>query len=372
MRIVIDASSLLGRSAGVKTHVYYWIRSLQNVAGSDEVRLFPFVPDCGRLDHEHSAMGRWRTLASLLFLRFANADSNPVLELVLARADVFHASQHVHNPPWRLPRLTATIFDMTCWLTPEWHVRANVEATKAYADRVLRRAAGCLANSNSARQDAIEILGLDPDRVTTVYPGVAEEFFSVTPEIATDARRKYGLQKPYAFFLGMLEPRKNLDGLLTAFEQLPTGLRSEIELVIAGPVGWCHPDTLRRLSPPPAGVRYLGYVPEEDIPGLTAGALMFVFPSFYEGFGLPVVQALAAGVPVITSLGSSLEEVAGDAAILVDPKRPDEIAAAIERLALSPCLQEDLRARGRIRAERFHWESCAKETLEFFHRVARG
>lgn len=200
MRIVIDATSLLARSAGVKTHIYYWIRALQQVADGDVVRLFPLMPHSLRLEHEGSAAGRWRTLASLLLLRFANAGSNPVLELLLARADVFHASQHVRNPPRRGPRLTATIFDMTCWLMPKWHVPGNVEATKAYGDRVLRRAAACIANSDSARRDAIEILGLKPDRVTTVYPGVAEEFFSVTPEMASNVIRKYALRKPYAFF----------------------------------------------------------------------------------------------------------------------------------------------------------------------------
>jgi glycosyltransferase involved in cell wall biosynthesis len=140
-------------------------------------------------------------------------------------------------------------------------------------------------------------------------------------------------------------------------------------LVIAGASGWSGEKTLARLASKPAGVRYLGYVSEDELPGLTAGATAFIYPSLYEGFGFPVAQALAAGVPVITSNTSCLPEIAGDGALLVDPRSPAEIQRALERLLTSAALRQQLRAAGVARAQRYRWEICARKSLEFFHRV---
>jgi Glycosyltransferase len=127
--------------------------------------------------------------------------------------------------------------------------------------------------------------------------------------------QRYGLTRPYLLFVGTIEPRKNLNLLLDAYGQLAPELRESCELVVVGPSGWADAATIERLKL----IRYLGYVPEQDLPGITAGATVFVYPSLYEGFGFPVAQAMASGVPVITSNVSSLPEVAGEGAILIDP-----------------------------------------------------
>jgi glycosyltransferase involved in cell wall biosynthesis len=136
--------------------------------------------------------------------------------------------------------------------------------------------------------------------------------------------------------------------------------------VIAGPIGWASAATRARLQE----FRHLGYLPEADIAPLTAAATVFAYPSLYEGFGFPVVQAMAAGAPVVTSNVSSLPEVTGDAAVLVDPRSSSELRDALCRLLLSPELRADLAARGRARAEAFRWEKCAAESLRFFERIA--
>ena len=149
---------------------------------------------------------------------------------------------------------------------------------------------------------------------------MAEPFFAATAETGTSARLKYGLHRPYALYVGTVEPRKNLDRLLDAWQSLPASVREQFDLVVAGPEGWQSAGTMARLRAPAPGVRYLAYVPEPDLPGITAGAIVFVYPSLYEGFGFPVAQAMAAGVPVITSDLSSLPEVTGGAAALIDPR----------------------------------------------------
>jgi glycosyltransferase involved in cell wall biosynthesis len=136
--------------------------------------------------------------------------------------------------------------------------------------------------------------------------------------------------------------------------------------VIAGPMGWAAPETRERLQ----SVRYLGYIPEQDLPPLTAAAALFAYPSLYEGFGFPVAQAMAAAVPVITSDISSLPEVAGDGALLVDPRSQSELQGALERMLTSPALRAELAARGRRRADQFRWSACAQRSLDFFHLLA--
>ncbi len=215
----------------------------------------------------------------------------------------------------------------------------------------------------------MRILGLAEDKIEVIYPGIAEPYFQTSSSDARTAAGKFGLVRPYILFVGTIEPRKNLDVLLDAYGQLPKALGAEFDLVIAGPAGWAAPHTLARLRSGAPGVRYLGYVPEKDLPGLTAGASVFVYPSLYEGFGLPVAQAMAAGAPVITSDISSMPEVAGGAAVLVDPRSVSEVRAAITRLLLSPETRDELRNQGLARARRFTWDAYAQKSLVFFRRI---
>jgi len=259
---------------------------------------------------------------------------------------------------------------MTCWLMPELHTPANVRADKNFAGKVMCRASGLIAVSESTKNDAIRILGLDPGKVEVIHPGVAEPYFQTTAGEVGRIRESYGLSRSYILFVGTIEPRKNLDTLLDAYEQLPAAIREEFELVVAGPLGWAAGETVKRLHSGLRGVRYLGYVPESDLPGLTAGATVFAYPSLYEGFGFPVAQALACGAPVVASSVSSLPEVTGEAGLLVDPHSAAEIRSALERLLLSPSLRNEVGRTGKERAMRFRWEACAKRSLEFFRKVA--
>ena len=173
-------------------------------------------------------------------------------------------------------------------------------------------------------------------------------------------------ERPYVLYVGTIEPRKNLGALLDAWGSLAPELREEYKLMIAGPAGWKSEEILARIQ---SEAHYLGYVPEAAMPSLFASATAFIYPSLYEGFGFPVAQAMAAGVPVITSNVSALPEVTGDAAVLVDPLSVSEIATALTRVLESNSLRTDLAARGRRRAERYRWEACAQKSLDFFRSI---
>jgi glycosyltransferase involved in cell wall biosynthesis len=368
MRIVVDVTPLLLRSAGVKNYIYHWLRALERLESGDSIGIFPYLRGLGPLDHEHSMAGQLATVAGLASLHAVNRSRLPWFA---PGVDVFHASHHLHNPP-RRTRLTSTIHDMTCWLMPELHSKANVAATRWFGEHIMARAAGLIAVSESTRRDALDILDLDPGRVTMIYPGVADAFFEVTAEEALAARQKLGLEKPYALYVGTIEPRKNVPRLLDAWAAVRPELRDEYELVVAGPVGWADRATVARLRAGGEGVRYVGYVAEADLPGLTAGAALMAYPSLYEGFGFPVAEAMAAGVPVLTSDVSSLPEIAGEAALLVDPESLEEICAGLERLLASPSLRERLGGAGRKRAREFRWAVTARRSLEWFRRIAGG
>ena len=248
---------------------------------------------------------------------------------------------------------------------PELHPRSNLAAERSFA-QLARRADRLIAVSECTRQDAVRTLGIAPEKICTIHSGVADAFFDPPAALVDEVRARYGLQRPFVLFVGTIEPRKNVDLLLDAFESLPASMRGHWELVVAGPVGWAADATVARLR----HVRYLGYVPELDLAPLTAAADVFVYPSLYEGFGFPVAQAMAAGVAVITSNVSSLPEVAGNAALLVDPRSQNELRAALVRLLASAGLRKALGLAGRERAREFRWEVCAAKSLEFFREVA--
>lgn len=366
MRITIDATSLLLRSAGIKSYAYHWIKALRHL-GEAEFDAFPFIGRLGELDHDRSMFAPWSTYPRLAALFAVNYGGSGVLDMVLGKTDVFHASNQVRHAPGRA-RLTATVHDLTCWKMPELHTPANVRADKLFAERILKRAHGLIAVSEATRQDAIEELDIPEERIETIHSGVNEEFFRVPVQDVLMVKEYYKLQKPYVLYTGTIEPRKNVDRLLDAWLALPSDVLDEHELVIAGPQGWA-PDTVKRLEQGVARVRRLGYVEEAALAPLTAGALVFAYPSLYEGFGFPVAQAMAAGVPVLTSNISALPEITGDTAVLVDPFSVTEIKDGLLQLLLSATMREGMAVDGKDRAQRYRWDRTAQRSMNFFRKV---
>jgi len=357
MRITIDATPTLLRSAGVKTYIYHWLVHLRRCASPTErIVAFPFLDSLGSLSHPSSTLGSGDTLWRLAVIHLVNLGRSHGLSQILAGTDIFHISHHLQRAP-RGMRLTSTLYDLTWTLMPHFHTPENVSAHRRFADKVLTRTDGLIAISENTRRDAIRLLKIPPERITTIYPGIAEEYFKARP-----TQR----ERPYVLYVGTIEPRKNLDTLLDAWRIVKPDLRHEYELVIAGMDGWSTQATLERVR---TEATYLGYVPEANLPGLFAGATALVYPSLYEGFGLPVVEAMAAGAPVLTSNTSCLPEIAGDAALFANPLSPAQLAGELTRLLESEDLRNQLIERGRRRAQNFRWESCAARSMEFFRNV---
>lgn len=361
MKIMLDATPLLLASAGVKGVLYHWIEALRAHAPEGTIHLYPPIPHIGPLNHQHSVAGRFTTLRGIA-MTLANQHFNINLpERFSQGMDLFHSTNQVRTAPTHCA-LTATVHDLTCWRMPAFHTAANIEADRRYAENTLQRADGLISVSDNSRRDAIELLGISPDRIRTIYNGVADAYF----DVEAPAPRP----RPYVLHAGTIEPRKNIDTLLDAWQLLPPSLRDAFDLIIAGPAGWNADSTVARLEAAPRGVTWLGYVPESRMPALTRGASLLVYPSLYEGFGLPLAQAMACGTAAITSNTSCLPEVAGPAARLVDPLSASELRSALIDLLDDEDERTRLGAEGRARANQlFRWSRNAQLSLAFFEEV---
>jgi alpha-1,3-rhamnosyl/mannosyltransferase len=235
--------------------------------------------------------------------------------------------------------------------------------------RTLAQAAMIITDSEFVRRELIELLGISAARIQTVPLGVEETFHPYCPAQRNPVLARYDLANtPYLLVVATLEPRKNLLRLVNSYSRLPEALRRRHPLVIAGARGWLTEALERRLEPLERSgqTRRLGYISQEDLPLLYAGAWAFAFPSLYEGFGLPLLEAMRSGIPVLTANRSSLPEVAGDTAILVDPEDVDAIAAGLERLLTDEAWRALAVERGLRQAQPFSWARCVEETVAVY------
>jgi glycosyltransferase involved in cell wall biosynthesis len=232
----------------------------------------------------------------------------------------------------------------------------------------VRRARAVIAISDFTRDEVVRLLHIPAERIHVTYPGVDGSFRPYPPDQVAAFRRQRGLPERYILYVGNLEPRKNLPRLVEAYAQLSY---LEIPLVLAGARGWGYAELFQRVEELDlAGqVLFPGFVPPEELPLWYNGAIALVFPSIYEGFGLPPLEAMACGTPVLTSNASSLPEVVGEAGLQVPPNDVEALAAALQRLVQNAELRADLRQRGWERARHFTWERMAQETAALYQRV---
>ncbi len=302
-------------------------------------------------------------------------DSMPgaIKEFMLGDVDIVHSTTFcAPNFKNKKKKLIATIYDLTVLTHPECHEEVNIKmCTKGINDTV-KFAEEIIAISEHTKRDLIEILKI-PEEMITVTPLASDASYMpiIDSEKLERVRKQYKLPKNFILFIGSLEPRKNVKTLIRAFAGLPEKLRKEFCLVIAGAKGWLNSDIPQIVNDLKIKekVFFTGYIENEDISTVYSLATVFVYPSLYEGFGLPILEAMSCGVPTITSNTSSMPEVASDAALLINPLNVDELIAALEKVLHSENLRNEMRVKGLKRAREFSWEKCARETLAVYNRV---
>lgn len=368
MRIAIDAHHIGDRRTGTETYLYHLVKNLAALEPNGE--RYSVYLNRGAEIEGLAGKPNFETRNLPTARRAIRYGVFYPVESWRNRFDVLHTQFTV--PPSLKGRSVVTVHDLCYERFPQYFRPTVLRQMKFLIPWSCKRADHILTDSESSKRDIVEFYRVDPDRITVTYLGSSDGFKPIDAAIAKEALQgRYGISSDFLLYVGNLEPRKNLARLLQAFSSLKRQGKIDHQLVIVGQPAWLSSDTFEIVKRDglTSEVVFTGYVPAEDLPFLYNAASIMVYPSLFEGFGLPVVEAMACGTPVITSFGSSLEEIAGGAALLVDPYSTSAIASALEKLASDRSLQLSLREAGLERSATFSFRRMAEQTCEVYHRL---
>lgn len=369
MRIGIDARLVYYSRAGIGQYILGLLRGMTQILGAkprDEIHVLK-----SRKDKNFPLNGSAFSIHPLW-----TPSHHPLeqwilpLEITSLGLDLLHSPDFI--PPFRRNcKSVITIHDLAFLLYPHF---LTAESARYYGqiDQAVRKTDHIIAVSLATKNDAVRLLGVPEKKITVIYEAANPLFTPASePVPASILQEKFGLDQPYLLFVSTIEPRKNLSTLLRAFRKLKNEYRTDVLLAVAGEKGWLYQEVfdLTQELGLAHDVRYLGRVAEEDLKILYQGAELFVHPALYEGFGLPPLEAMACGTPTVVANVSSLPEVVGDAALLVDPWDVDSWVVAIWRVLTDSTLRRELSGKGSKRAFLFSWEKAAQETLKVYLRV---
>lgn len=372
MRIFVDIRHLTSpEPSGVGEYTTQLLRALFEIDKNNEYVLFSSgrtKPFCF-VHHDKVKFVHLPTSNKLLNVRTAFLHHPTINWHVHEPIDlIFLPNLNFVSLPDDIPTVL-TVHDLSWKLFPEFYSRKmQLWHRMVRPEKLFGQSSQLITPSESTAQDLQDVFRVESTRITTIPHGIDSRFSPKMEARDHGVRSRYKLPKRFALFVGTLEPRKNLLGLIEGIKQYRLMSRDDLSLVFVGKWGWRSTHLRHRLWKRDVKdwVHHLGYVPPEDRPALYRSARVLTWPSFYEGFGLPVLEAMASGTPVIASRTSSLPELTQDAAILVDPYNPTDIAEALSQLLRSQPLQQRLKERGIARAAEFSWKKTAEKTLESF------
>jgi len=370
MKIVINTIPLFSPLAGVGHYIYNLLIEFQ--------RLRPDVTYTFYYGYFSKKLKVYREEEAKVFYRLKEwAKESPVvspharkLKHILARINLrkydLYFEPNFIPLPIRSKKIVATVHDFSFHLHPEWHPRERIEYFSGNFFKRIEKADLIITGSRYIEKEAFDLFNGKDLRIVTIHYGYDHALFHPNKKAGEEKASPSG---HYILFVGSIEPRKNLLGLLKAYLLLPEYLKKGFQLLITGSKGWGNQEIVERMEQLKGRVHYLGYLTNEELAALYRGASCLVFPSFYEGFGLPPLEAMACGCPVIVSNVASLPEVCGDAGYYVDPYDVESIAEGIYQVLTDESLRQSLIQKGLERAKLFSWEKAAKEHLNVFEEV---
>ncbi|MBL7197342.1 MAG: glycosyltransferase family 4 protein [Candidatus Omnitrophica bacterium] len=353
MKIGLDIRSTLKKRTGIGQYTLNLINHLAKIDQQNEYFLYS----------KRKLFDRKRRLPKLPGRNFRHKldyfAKGP--ERTIGNIDIFHTSSFDLIKP-EDSKLVLTIHDVIIKSYPQGHTKETIENVDKQLKDILKQVDVIIVDSYNTKDDLLKWYDVDDVIVKVVYPGVNDWFY---PQACPDGK--------YLLFVGTIEPRKNISGLVKAFGKLKKEQKIEHKLIIVGMRGWMYNDVLNEIviSEFKDDIILKDYISNENLRSWYNQATAFIFPSFYEGFGFPIVEAFACGVPVVTSGTSSCGEVAGDAALLIDPNKPTEIADATMRIIKDSELAKDLRKKGIEQSKKFTWDKTATDILGIFDKVHR-
>ena len=372
MHIAIDAHSVGTQLAGNETYAVNLIEALAQIDRVNQYTIY--VTKNEAVDRFANRWPNFQVKRTLPHTPLVRIPLTLAAELRRNPVEVLHVQYTA--PPFAPCPIVSTIHDLSFEHLPETFTRRSRTQLRLTVRGTARRAAVILTLSEFSRRDIIETYAVDPERVLVTPAAAPPNFAPVENETELkDIRERYGIKANYLLSLGSIQPRKNLARLIEAYALLRTSRAGDQlpQLVIAGKRGWLDNEIQRAAQRENRNesIKFIGYVPEKDLPALYSAAICFVYPSFFEGFGLPVLEAMQCGTPVIAGNRTSLPEVAGAAALLFDPFDAGALAEAIERIIHNPDTRAELRVKGLERARIFSWTATARLTLQAYERALR-
>ena len=372
MHIAIDAHSVGTQLAGNETYAVNLIEALAQIDRVNQYTIY--VTKNEAVDRFANRWPNFQVKRTLPHTPLVRIPLTLAAELRRNPVEVLHVQYTA--PPFAPCPIVSTIHDLSFEHLPETFTRRSRAQLRLTVRGTARRAAVILTLSEFSRRDIIETYAVDPERVLVTPAAAPTNFAPVENETELkDIRERYGIKANYLLSLGSIQPRKNLARLIEAYALLRTSRAGDQlpQLVIAGKRGWLDNEIQRAAQRENRNesIKFIGYVPEKDLPALYSAAICFVYPSFFEGFGLPVLEAMQCGTPVIAGNRTSLPEVAGAAALLFDPFDAGALAEAIERIIHNPDTRVELRVKGLERARIFSWTATARLTLQAYERALR-
>jgi glycosyltransferase involved in cell wall biosynthesis len=377
MRIALDYTPAISQGAGIARYTRDLVQALGRLDTADQYLLFSTEPPAAERVFPEGANLQQRVIPlgrrnmTLLWQRLRV----PVpVELFIGRADVVHGTDFI-LPPVAAARRVVTIHDLAYLTHPQCALPSLVAYLTAVVPRAVRAADRIIAVSQRTADDLVERLAVPRDKIRVIHLGISPAFSADRDEGAVKRlRQDLGLRDPFVLAVGTIEPRKDYETLIKAFAAARHEPDGPKMLVIAGRPGWLYEGVYAAVERLRLGdaVRFLDYVPDADLSALYHAASAVAMPSIYEGFGIPLVEAMACGTPLVCSTGGSLPEIAGDAALLVPPGDVDALAQAVARIVRDDDLRATLRARGLERARHFTWERAAAEHVEVYREATRG
>ncbi|MEZ4868703.1 MAG: glycosyltransferase family 1 protein [Caldilineaceae bacterium] len=370
MRIGIDARLIYHQPAGISRYTWHLLRALAQLDQQDEFIVFQ------HRKHRPPLIEQSNFRRSTLYTPVHHRLEQMLLPLELAwhALDLIHSTDFI-SPLYSPIPAVITVHDLAFLHWPNFLTKDSA-AYYSQIDRAVRHARHIIVPSESTKQDLIGILGVPDKKISVIYEAT-NPIFAPMPlaEAKAAVQSKFKIAVPYILFVSTIEPRKNVNGLLQAFRHLLDKYNvDDTALVLAGSRGWLYEETMtlvQRLHLEEQ-TYFVGRVTDEELQELYVGARCHVHPAHYEGFGLPPLEAMACGTPTIVSNVSSLPEVVGDAALLVDPQDPEELAVAMHRLLQDDVLHAELREKGLKRAQCFSWEMAARSTLEVYRKAVNA
>ena len=376
MRIAIDYTPGIAQRAGIGRYTRSLVQALTEIDTEDTFTLFSSEPPREAYGFPTASNVQPRVIAignraaTILWQRL----NLPIpAEVAFGRADVLHGPDFILPPALGVPRVV-TIHDLAFLTNPECAEPNLVEYLRAVVPRSLQRADRIIAVSQRTADDLVERLRVPRDKIHVIHLGIDRAFTSAhDSEAERRLRERLGITQPFILAVGTIEPRKNYRSLIAAFAKATREPNGPPLMVIAGRTGWLYDGAFQAVDDFDVRKRvvFLDFIPDEDLPTLYQAATALAMPSIYEGFGIPIIEAMASGTPVICSDAGPLPEVAGDAALIVPVSSLDALADALYRVATDASLRRSLTDRGLARAQRFSWTEAARAHLTVYREVAR-